>query len=58
MSFSAVLFIHITKSVFVPPFNNVDSLITDTTYNIVSLKDTLEAYVFKVYIYSIDHVLT
>ncbi|XP_011706551.1 PREDICTED: uncharacterized protein LOC105461739, partial [Wasmannia auropunctata] len=40
MSFGAVLFTYIMKNIFVPPFNNLKSLLTDTTYNIVGLKNT------------------
>ncbi|XP_011704825.1 PREDICTED: uncharacterized protein LOC105460076, partial [Wasmannia auropunctata] len=31
MSFGAVLFTYIMKNIFVPPFNNLKSLLTDTT---------------------------
>ncbi|XP_011705237.1 PREDICTED: uncharacterized protein LOC105460483, partial [Wasmannia auropunctata] len=37
------------KNVFVPPFNNLKSLLTDTTYNIVSLKNTTAASIVLIH---------
>lgn len=48
MSFGAVLFIYITKSVFVPPFDSIESLVTNTKYNIISQKGSTGAIAFKV----------
>ncbi|KAL6262696.1 hypothetical protein P5V15_005489 [Pogonomyrmex californicus] len=48
MAFGAVLFIFITKRVnVIPPFHNLDSLRTDTTYNIVILKNSLGNIAFE-----------
>ncbi|XP_011633414.1 uncharacterized protein LOC105424724 [Pogonomyrmex barbatus] len=48
MSFSAVLFIYITKSIFIPPFDSFESLVTKTKYNVISLKGSTGSIAFKV----------
>lgn len=48
ISFGAVLFIYITKSVFVPPFDSFESLVANTKYNVISLKGSTGAIAFKV----------
>lgn len=50
MSFGALLFIYITKRINIPPFNNLDSMITDTTYTVVTLKGSIADIAFKVLI--------
>ncbi|XP_072759176.1 uncharacterized protein [Anoplolepis gracilipes] len=46
-AFSAVLFIYVTKNVYVPPFHSVSSLIANTKYSIISLKGSTGAMMFK-----------
>ncbi|XP_011069007.1 PREDICTED: glutamate receptor ionotropic, kainate 5-like [Acromyrmex echinatior] len=48
MSFGAVLFIHLSKSIFVPPFDSFSTLVTNTKYNIIGLKDTIAEGIFKI----------
>ncbi|XP_018364598.1 PREDICTED: glutamate receptor ionotropic, kainate 5-like [Trachymyrmex cornetzi] len=48
MSFGAVLFIHLSKIVFVPPFDNFTTLVTNTKYNIIGLKDSTAEAIFKI----------
>lgn len=40
-AFSAVLFTYMTRTVFIPPFDSLDSLATDTDYNILTMKGSL-----------------
>ncbi|KAL6262694.1 hypothetical protein P5V15_005487 [Pogonomyrmex californicus] len=48
MAFGAVLFIFITKKInVIPPFKNMDSLIRDTTYNIVVLNGSMGYIAFQ-----------
>ncbi|XP_070516674.1 glutamate receptor 1-like isoform X2 [Cardiocondyla obscurior] len=49
MSFGALLFIYITKRVIVtPPFDSIDSLLSDTSYKIVAVKGSIQDIAFKV----------
>lgn len=50
MAFGALLFIYITKRINILPFNDIDSLLTDTSYNIVTLKGSIGDIAFKVLI--------
>ncbi|XP_071625817.1 uncharacterized protein [Temnothorax longispinosus] len=41
MAFGALLYIYIAKRInVIPPFNNLESLLTDTSYDVVTLKGT------------------
>ncbi|KYM99095.1 putative glutamate receptor [Cyphomyrmex costatus] len=48
MSFGAVLFIHLSKSVFVPPFDSFTTLVTNTKYNVIGLKGSTAEAMFKI----------
>ncbi|XP_070155501.1 glutamate receptor 2-like [Polyergus mexicanus] len=48
MSFSALLFIYMTKSIIVMPFNNLPSLVTQTAYSVVTLEGSIADIAFKV----------
>lgn len=48
MSFGALLFIYVTKLIFVPPFDSFESLVANTKYSVVSLKGSTGAIGFKV----------
>jgi len=49
MSFGALLFIYITKRInILPPFDSLISMLTDTTYNVVSLKGSIADIALKV----------
>lgn len=50
MAFSALLFIYMTKSIIIPPFDNLPSLVTQTTYNVISLEGSMADIAFKVLI--------
>jgi len=51
MSFGALLFIYITKRInTLPPFDSLISMLTDTTYNVVSLKGSIADIALKVLI--------
>jgi len=51
MSFGALLFIYITKRInILPPFDSLISMLTDTTYNVVSLKGSIADIAIKVLI--------
>jgi len=51
MSFGALLFIYITKRINnLPPFDSLFSMLTDTTYNVVCLKDSIADIAFQVLI--------
>lgn len=50
MAFNAILFICMTKEVFIPPFDDFQSLITHTEYRVVSLEGTIADIAFKVII--------
>ncbi|KAM0730571.1 Glutamate receptor ionotropic, kainate 4 [Formica fusca] len=47
IAFGAVLFIYITKNVYIPPFHSFTSLIANTKYSVVSLKGSTGAMAFK-----------
>lgn len=49
IAFGAVLFIYITKNVYIPPFHSFTSLIANTKYSVVSLKGSTGAMTFKVF---------
>lgn len=48
IAFGALLFIYMTKRLFIPPFNDLGSLLTNTKYNIVSLKGSIVDIAVKV----------
>ncbi|XP_071625820.1 uncharacterized protein [Temnothorax longispinosus] len=48
MSFSALLFIYVTKSIFVPPFDSFESLVANTKYSVISLKGSTGDIGFKI----------
>ncbi|CAL1673900.1 unnamed protein product [Lasius platythorax] len=48
MAFSAVLFIYMTKSIIIPPFDNLQSLVTHTGYRVISLKGSVGDIAFRV----------
>lgn len=50
MAFNAILFICMTKEIFIPPFDDLKSLITRTGYRVVSLEGTIADVAFKVII--------
>ncbi|KYM88788.1 hypothetical protein ALC53_02553 [Atta colombica] len=52
-SFGAVLFMFLSKSGFVPPFDKFESLVYNTKFNVVTLKDSIGETLFKVHILSI-----
>ncbi|KAG5307519.1 GRIA1 protein, partial [Acromyrmex insinuator] len=47
-SFSAVLFMFLSKSGFVPPFDKFESMIYNTKFSVVTLKDSIGETLFKV----------
>ncbi|XP_024889042.1 uncharacterized protein LOC112465634 [Temnothorax curvispinosus] len=48
MAFGALLFIYITKRInVIPPFNNLESLLTDTSYDVVTLEGSIADIMFK-----------
>ncbi|XP_077273113.1 uncharacterized protein LOC143903421 [Temnothorax americanus] len=48
MAFGALLFIYIAKRINVmPPFNNLESMLTDTSYDVVILKGSIGDITFK-----------
>ncbi|XP_072759610.1 glutamate receptor ionotropic, NMDA 2A-like [Anoplolepis gracilipes] len=47
MAFSAVLFIYMTKSVIIPPFDGLYSMVTHSEYNVVSLNGSIGHIAFK-----------
>lgn len=55
MSYGALLFIYMSKRDFTPPFNNVESFIMNTKYNIITLNGTMGDMLFKV---SYKHMMT
>ncbi|XP_067210340.1 uncharacterized protein [Linepithema humile] len=48
MAFGAVLFIYITKSISIPPFDSFESLVTNTKYNVITMKGSSGEIGFKV----------
>ncbi|XP_024876476.1 uncharacterized protein LOC112457563 isoform X1 [Temnothorax curvispinosus] len=49
MAFGALLFLYIAKRInVIPPFNNLESLLTDTSYDVVILKGSIGDIAFKV----------
>ncbi|XP_011871254.1 PREDICTED: uncharacterized protein LOC105563891 isoform X2 [Vollenhovia emeryi] len=49
MAFGALLFVYMTKNIsFLPPFNDLDSLRTKTSYKVVSLKGSIGEVVFTI----------
>ncbi|XP_011871255.1 PREDICTED: uncharacterized protein LOC105563891 isoform X3 [Vollenhovia emeryi] len=55
MAFGALLFVYMTKNIsFLPPFNDLDSLRTKTSYKVVSLKGSIGEVVFTVLINTFD----
>lgn len=50
MAFSALLFIYMTKSIIVLPFDNLPSLVTQTVYSVVTLEGSIADIAFKVLI--------
>jgi len=47
MAFGALLFTYITKSVYIPPFDSLESLV-NTHYDIATLKNSVGDILFKV----------
>ncbi|XP_071625819.1 uncharacterized protein [Temnothorax longispinosus] len=48
MAFGALLFIYIAKRInLMPPFNNLESMLTDTSYDVVILKGSIGDIAFK-----------
>ncbi|XP_018313471.1 glutamate receptor ionotropic, kainate 5-like [Mycetomoellerius zeteki] len=47
-SFGAVLFIFLSKSGFVPPFDKFESLVYNTKFSVVTLKDSIGEILFKI----------
>lgn len=51
MAFGALLFVHITKRMnIIPPFYDLDSLLTDSSYKVVTIKDSIGDIAFQVLI--------
>ncbi|XP_039307520.1 uncharacterized protein LOC120358214 [Solenopsis invicta] len=46
MLFGIFLFVHISKSIFVPPFDSFSSLVANTKYDVITLKNTTPATIF------------
>ncbi|XP_029174511.1 uncharacterized protein LOC114943097 [Nylanderia fulva] len=48
MAFGAVLFIYMTKNIIIPPFDNLQSLVTHTRYKVITLKGSVADIAFKI----------
>ncbi|XP_039315002.1 uncharacterized protein LOC120359818 [Solenopsis invicta] len=48
IAFGALLFVYMFQKINIPPFKNLETLLSETTYSVVNLKDSLTDVAFKV----------
>ena len=47
-AFGALLIGYMSQTIFIPPFQDLDSLLDETTYDILTLNGSLPYYLFNV----------